>query len=309
MVSVSKLINNGLLLAGQGAYQDLASPQQAAIEQYNIIRFLGGAAPYIQHQGFGISTDIPDQCTLEQVQLFSRHGERYPSTKSGKSYKAIYEKLMAYNSTFKGELAFLNDDYKYFVPDSVYLEKETTPKNSDSIYAGTTDEMKHGIAFRTKYGELYDVNSTLPIFTSNSGRVYQSSQFFARGFMGDDYSDETVKTNIISEDADRGANSLTPRDGCLTYDKEANSDLVDEYSKQYLTDALNRFKASNPGLNLTESDIYSLFGYCAYELNVRGASPMCDIFTNEEYIKYSYSVDLDDYYSNSAGNNMTILRC
>nr|2GFI_A Chain A, phytase [Debaryomyces castellii]2GFI_B Chain B, phytase [Debaryomyces castellii] len=302
---VSKLINNGLLLVGQGAYQDLASPQQASVEQYNIIRFLGGAAPYIQNKGFGISTDIPDQCTLEQVQLFSRHGERYPSTGSGKKYKAVYEKLMSYNGTFKGELAFLNDDYEYFVPDSVYLEKETSPKNSDSIYAGTTDAMKHGIAFRTKYGELFDTNDTLPVFTSNSGRVYQTSQYFARGFMGDDFSNDTVKTNIISEDADMGANSLTPRDGCFNYNENANTAIVDEYTTEYLTKALNRFKASNPGLNITEDDVSNLFGYCAYELNVKGASPMCDIFTNEEFIQYSYSVDLDDYYSNSAGNNMT----
>lgn len=305
MVSVSKLINNGLLLVGQSIYQDLASPQQSAVDQYNIIRFLGGMAPYIQNPGYGIPTEVPDQCTLEQVQLFHRHGERYPTTSNGEQLEAIYKKLMAYNGTFKGELAFLNDDYEYFVTNPEYYEKETTPSNANSMYAGTTDAMKHGIAFRTKYNDLYDSNQTLPLFTSSSERVYKTSQYFVRGFMGDEWNDESVKTNIISESPKMGANSLTPGLTCFTYNQSANADLINSYSTEYLTKALNRFKSSNPGLNLTEDDVYNLFNYCAFELNVKGSSPMCDIFTNEEFIHYSYFIDVYAYYSLSAGNNMT----
>lgn len=38
-------ILGSLLLIG-GNYDDVAAPEQAATEQYNIINFLGGAAPY-----------------------------------------------------------------------------------------------------------------------------------------------------------------------------------------------------------------------------------------------------------------------
>ena len=60
-------------------------------------------------------------------------------------------------------------------------------------------------------------------FSSNSGRCYQTSRYFARGFLGDDFKEgKTVKFNIISEDADVGANSLTPRSAC-SKNKELSS--------------------------------------------------------------------------------------
>ena len=130
MVSVSKLINNGLFLTSQSVFQDVATPQQASVQQYNILNFLGGSAPYIQRNGYGISTDIPAGCEIAQIQLYSRHGERFPTASSGKDYEKIYAKFKNYNGTFKGDLSFLND-YTYFVKDQSNYAKETSPKNSD----------------------------------------------------------------------------------------------------------------------------------------------------------------------------------
>lgn len=304
MVSISKLINQGLLLVGQSPYQDLASPQQASVEQYNIINFLGGSAPYLQHPGFGISSEIPQQCTLNQAHLLSRHDSRYPSKSLGKKFEAIYTKFQNYNNSFSGDLTFLNN-YDYFVHNKNYYEKETSPKNSDSIYAGTTSALKHGTTFRTRYDEIFKPNQTLLIFTSNSGRVHQTSKYFARGFLGDDYSDELVHYSIIDEDGSQGANSLTPRDGCTNYDDGANDDKVDKYDKSYLQTILTRFQNSNSGLNITTDDVEQLFQWCAFEINVNGSSPFCNLFSNEEFIKSSYAIDLENYYSHGAGNNLT----
>ncbi|KAL6454678.1 PHO5 Repressible acid phosphatase [Candida maltosa Xu316] len=306
MVSVSKLVNSGLVLAGQSVFQDVATPQQARTQEYNIINFLGGSAPYLQRSGFGISTDIPETCEIEQVQLFSRHGERYPSVSVGKNLEAIYKKIQNYNGTFKGELAFLNDGYTYFVPDSELYEKETSPKNSQGLYAGTTNALRHGAAFRAKYDSLYKINSTLPVFSSNSGRCYETSRYFARGFLGDDFEEgKTVKFSIISEDEDSGVNSLTPRYGCPNYNSSANSATVKEYNTTYLKDIADRLVKENPGFNITASEISSFVDWCAFETNVRGSSPFCDIFTNEEFVKASYANDLSNYYSNGPGNNFT----
>ncbi|ABN67079.1 secreted acid phosphatase [Scheffersomyces stipitis CBS 6054] len=309
MVSISKLINNGLLLVGQSVFEDVATPQQAAVEQYNVVKFLGGSAPYVQRNGFGINTDLPDQCTYEQVQLFSRHGERYPAQSDGKNYEPIWKKFQSYNGTYKGSLAFLND-YEYFVPNSELYEKETTPGNSQGLYSGTTNALRHGAYFRSKYNSLYNENSTepLPIFTSNSGRCAMTSNYFARGFLGEDYEEgETVVYNIIAEEADQGANSLTPRISCNTYNSSLHNDVVNKYNTSYLNTIQKRLVGENPGLNLTATDVSYLFGWCAYEINVRGASPFCDIFTNEEFIKNSYHTDLSNYYSNGPGNNATLV--
>lgn len=305
MVAISNLLNNGLLLASQLIYRGLATPEQASAQQYNVVRFLGGAGPYVQHPGFGISTDVPDQCTLEQVHLLSRHGERYPSKSVGKSLEAIMAKINDWNETWVGELAFLND-YTYFVTNSDYYEKETSPFNSEGTYAGTSDAQRHGASFRSKYQSLFNATSeVLNVFTSNSGRVHQTSKYFARGFLGDEYSDEAVDYYVISEDADMGANSLTPRTACVNWDDSVNDDLVDEYNTTFLETARDRIVEGNGDFNLTSADVENLFSWCAYETNVRGSSPFCTLFNNEEFVRYSYSVDLSTYYSNSFGNNLT----
>lgn len=305
MVAISKLINNGLLLAGQQVFRDLASPEQASVESYNVVRFLAGSGPYVQHPGYGISTDIPDQCTLEQVHLLSRHGERYPSKGTGKKLEAIMNKVQSYNGTFKGDLEFFND-YTFFVSDSNLYEKETSAYNSEGTFAGTVDATRNGMSFRSKYSSLFNSTSeTLKVFTSNSGRCHETSKYFARGFMGDEYSNESVNYYIIDEAPEMGANSLTPRDGCTAYNPDAQDDVVAKYNTSYLETAKNRIILQNQDFNLTAADVHSLFDWCAYEINVRGSSKVCDLFNNEEYVRYSYSRDLETYYGNSFGNNMT----
>lgn len=305
MVAISKLINNGLLLAGQQIFSNVASPQQASAEQYNVVRFLAGAGPYIQHPGFGISTDVPDQCTLEQVHLLSRHGERFPSTGSGEDFEAIMAKFDDYNETFAGPLAFLND-YTYFVSSSDLYEKETSPINSQSIYAGTLNAQRHGMSFRSKYQSLFNASEeALNVFASNSGRVHQTAKYFARGFLGDEYSDETVAYYILDEDEKMGANSLTPRSACTAFDQDAQTDVIAQLNSSWLDVARDRLLEENESLDLTSDDVENLFKWCAYEINVRGSSPFCDLFTNEEFVKYSYSQDVDNYYSNSFGNNVS----
>lgn len=304
MVSVSKLVNNGLLLVNQAIYKDVATPQQAAIEAFNVINFMGGAGPYIQRPSYGISADLPDQCEIKQVQLISRHGARYPTISTGKGFKSLYDKFQNYNGTFKGDLAFLND-YEFFVHDSDLYEKETTAKNSEGTYAGTNDMLIHGAAFRSKYNDIFNENQTLLVFTSNSGRIHMSSKYFARGFLGDDYEEDKVLYSIINEEDSMGANSLTPSNGCAALNDSINDELVNQYDSSYLEGILTRLVDQNPGLNLTTSDISKLFPWCAYELNVNGSSPFCSLFTNDELIHYSYSVDLDKYYLVGPANNLT----
>ncbi|CAI5759322.1 unnamed protein product [Candida verbasci] len=306
MVSLSNILNHGLLLISPSIFVDVATPQQASIEQYNIINFLGGSAPYKQRSGYGISTDLPANCSYEQIQMISRHSERMPSTGDGQFFNQVLSNFNSYKEShvFKGDLSFLNN-YEYFVTNPEYYEKETNLSNSDSPYTGTTNSQRHGSFFRQKYGSLYNPNEKLPVFTSNSGRCYQSSNYFARGFLGDLYSDDTVEYVIIDEDSKMGANSLTPRYACKNINSGAQSNKSDQFDKSYLDDILNRWLVDNPGLNITTSQISGLFLWCAFEINVRGYSPFCNLFTLDEFIRSGYQNDVGNYYSIGEGNNMS----
>jgi len=61
----------------------------------------------------------------------------------------------------------------------------------------------------------------------------------------------------------------------------------------------------NPGLELTTDHISGLFLWCPYEINVKGSSPVCSLFTNDEFICDGYYNDLEKYYTKGPGNPIT----
>ncbi|CAI5756103.1 unnamed protein product [Candida verbasci] len=301
MVSITKILSSGLIFATQDQFRDVNSPELAAKEQYNIVKYLAAAGPYIQHPGFGVSTDIPDECTINSVQYYGRHGERFPGLSAGLKHKQIVDKLQRYNNTFKGELAFLND-YQYYVPNEDLYEYETTPANSIGPYTGYETAIKAGAAFRSKYGQLYNDSEILPLFYSASARVEETALNFATAFIGEKYSDDKIRKVIVSENATSGLNSATPRWGCPSWNSSAYGNYTSKFPTTYLNKTVTRFTNENPGLNITTDDVSNLFQICAYELNSRGYSPFCNIFTQDEFVTYGYQEDLNSYYSSGPGN-------
>ncbi|CAH6718786.1 acid phosphatase Pho11p [[Candida] jaroonii] len=301
MVSIQKVIYGGLLNLPSNIWRTVANPDLAATEQYNLNKYLYGNGPYIQFSGFGIDPSIPDNCTLEQVQLYMRHGERFPGLSGGLGYEAVVNKLQAYNQSIEGPLSFLND-YEWFVPDQALYEYETTPANSKGPYNGQDTGIRAGSSFRSKYNELYDDSKPLPVFSAASQRVWQTSKFFAQGFLGENYTDDNVDINVISENSTQGFNTLTPRWGCLNFDPKDNVTYYSAYPNDFQKRIVERLTESNPGLNLTVSDIPTLFDICGYETSAMGFSQFCSLFTQDEFVEYSYVKDLMFYYYEGPGN-------
>lgn len=272
--------------------------------QEAIFPFLGGAGPHFSFPlDYGIPKEVPEKCEMTQVQVFARHGERYPTKSSGTSMLQTYYKLANYTGTFNDSLSFMNDDYEFFVQDTSNFEEETTMKNSlDPLnpYTGEMDAKKHSREFLAQYEDLISDTPNFAIFTSNSKRCHDTAKFFIDG-LGKDYN---ISLQVVDENATSGANSLTPRYSCAKFDEDENSDLLATYSQDYLTDISDRLNNENRGLNLTAKDASNLFAWCAYELNVRGYSYVCDVFTEEELIFYSYEDDLESYYENGNGNSL-----
>ncbi|KAG7662826.1 uncharacterized protein J8A68_003681 [[Candida] subhashii] len=295
MVAISKVLSSGLIFASQDQFRNVAGPELAAKSQYNIVKYLAAAGPYIQNNGFGISTSTPPQCEVEHVQLYMRHGERFPGLAAGQTHKQIVDKLQSYNGIFNGDLSFLND-YEYYVPNEDLYEYETTPANSEGPYTGYETAIRAGGSFRAKYGHLYDPNENLPIFIAASFRVYETALNFATSFLGEKYSEKILDKVIVTEDKDAGFNSLTPRWGCPAFEPNHYKDQLSKFPTTYLDNIVSRFTSANPGLNITSDDAFQLFQICAYEMNSRGYSPFCDIFTEDEFVTYGYHNDLTFYY-------------
>ncbi|CEP63512.1 histidine phosphatase family protein LALA0_S08e04192g [Lachancea lanzarotensis] len=274
--------------------------------QEDIFPYLAGSAPHFSYPlSYGVSKEVPDQCVLQQVQLFARHGERYPTNNTGASLTTLYKKLNNYSSKFSGALEFLDDDYEFFLPDPSNFEELTTWNNIlDPInpYVGEWDAQKHGREFFQQYGELLKNKTSFPIFTSNSKRVHDTAKFFGDA-LGDKFN---ISYQIIDEDPSMGANSLTTLNSCATYNKTAKADVYSKFTTKYLSDIANRLNTENKGLNLSKSEANSLFAWCAYEINVKGYSNMCDVFTDEELTYYAYNDDMTSYYYHGPGNPLGI---
>lgn len=291
-----------LLALGAEAFP-VAKDSSKIGSQEDIFKYLGGAAPYFSFPGdYGISAEIPSQCSLEQVQMFARHGERFPSIHRGQQLANIYYKFGNYSKPLKGDLSFLND-YDFFIYGDNVLEEEVTAENTmDPLnpYTGEANAKQHGRLFYEQYSDLFENVTELPVFTSSNKRVYDTAVNFASGLgRGINSSIQT-----LSEKAFMGANSLTPASSCYTWDADERYDVLGNFSTQYLKDISSRLTKENKGLNITQKDVQLLFQWCAYEINVRGYSPMCEIFTEEDFIQYSYWNDLQGYYEDGPGNSV-----
>ncbi|KAG7877113.1 hypothetical protein KL937_005044 [Ogataea polymorpha] len=287
---VGAIVANGLIL--HPGYD------QVATDQYNLLKFMIGAGPFVEHSGFGIPLDTPPHCEIEQAQLFMRHGERFPTKSSGKQYKKFYDKLKKANITdYKGPLAFI-EDLEYFVPDSDNYELETTR----GLYSGLLNAFKFGTYLRERYDSLVDTSSVLPIFAASEDRVVDTARSFGRGFFGPDYATSCSIQVVNETDTSKGANALTTKDNCPTY----NSSFYDySFGDEIFQREADRLNELSPGFNITADDIITMGTYCAYETNVKGHSSFCDALSREAFIALQYNNDVTKFYQFGPGYNMS----
>ncbi|CCH42204.1 Acid phosphatase PHO11 [Wickerhamomyces ciferrii] len=272
---------------------------QEALDQFSVLRFLGTASPYVQNTGYGIERDAPYQCKVTQANLISRHGERYPTSNQGKKMAKHFEQIQNGTETIEGPLSFLKD-YEFKALDEEGLDQET----GKGPYSGLLDLYKHGALFRDRYDDLYNEGDEIKFYSASQKRVVESAKKFAQGFLGESYNESYIQE--IDEDTnDLGANSLTPVNACNNYDKHINQDKIDELSTSFLNKTADRLNNQSPGINLIPEQVGSLIYYCGFELNVEGSNQICEIFTTDELLAYSYTKDVSYYYEKGPGNNLS----
>ncbi|CDO92877.1 unnamed protein product [Kluyveromyces dobzhanskii CBS 2104] len=271
----------------------------------SIFPLLNGQGPHYDYpQSFGIPVEVPDQCTVEHVQMLARHGERYPTASKGKLMTALWKKLKVFQGEYSGPLEIFND-YEFFVSNKTYFDQLTNSSDVDpsNPYTGakTADHLGKYIAYN--YGELFSDSN--PVFTSSSGRVHQTAEYVVSALEKE--LGVKIDLQIIQEDAKAGANSLTPADSCTTINEDLGDERFENVTLPYTTDIRNRWMKKNSNLNLTleQDDIELLVDWCAFETSVKGSSAVCDLFERNDLITYSYYANVNNFYRRGAGNPMS----
>lgn len=270
--------------------------QQQALDMFNILKHQGGQGPYSTHPGYGIERDVPEQCTIEQAQMFMRHGERYPAKSLGTSLTKFFAQIKDKNLTAKNDLYWLND-YSSPALDAEFFEAEST----EGFYNGYASMYQAGAEIRARYGHLWQDNVTLPFFTAAQERIVVSAVNVARGFFGANWTDNSEFV-VLNETENMGLNSLTPVEGCPAFNGSYKEDYSAKWAEIGLERALNKFKKNLPGINATTSDIANVMSLCMYDLNVIGSSPWCEYFSADDWVAFDYYHMLDYYYYCGNGN-------
>lgn len=213
------------------------------------IKHSGGRGPYLDRDSVGIDRDTPAGCSVDQVIMIKRHGERYPAKYEAKPILDALQKVRKATITSdSGDLAFVRN-WEYYVPDDCY-EVETTTGS----HAGLLDAYNHGKEYRERYGDLWDGENVLPLFASDLHRVIDTARHFGEGFFGTEEYLSKAALNIISESTDRGADSLTPK---CRGSKPASEEICNGWPHDLpqFHPAAERLNAQYPGLDLDWKDV------------------------------------------------------
>ncbi|KAH7910544.1 histidine phosphatase superfamily [Hygrophoropsis aurantiaca] len=269
---------------------------------FNLLRNWGNLSPWysVGKGAFGIDSgpEPPETCRITGLHLLHRHGARYPTSWASFGGPASFAgKLHKYAADWEatGKLSFLND-WTYKLGEEVL-----TPFGRQQLF-------DLGVSMRLKYGFLlknFTETNTIPVFrTESQDRMLASAMNFAIGFFG--YPFDGQYQQQITIEANGFNNTFAPYETCPNAKAHNKADrsltYVKEWTSIYLHHAHKRLQHHIPGFNLTIEDVYTMQKLCAYETVAIGYSKFCELFTEEEWEGFNYSLDLTFWYDSAFGS-------
>ncbi|KAK1546651.1 histidine acid phosphatase [Colletotrichum paranaense] len=278
--------------------QDINLPASESAE--HPLEHLGANGPWFAGPNVNeISSEIPENCYVDQAAYVSRHGSRYPDTGAYNGWVSMQERFHAGNYTASGSLSFLPR----------WQTALTNPSSQIANLSPTGYKEAHdlGYTLRSRYPGLYTEGEDFMVWANNYSRVLQTAKLFVRGFLG---TNATLLGDIVSVTS-RGfaagiGDSLAPSDMCPAFKDTEGGDYVTAWNNVYIPPILTRLQALIDGnLTLTQSDVSQIPYLCGFESQITGRlSPWCDIFSDEEYLQYEYFQDLRYYYGVGLGTDV-----
>ncbi|KAM0584477.1 hypothetical protein ACHAQF_007602 [Verticillium nonalfalfae] len=257
-----------------------------ATQDEGLFRLMGYLAPYEPSPGFGVDEyGLPEGAEIVQLQMLSRHGSRYPTLNSsvtglGDRLKAAAGKVKA-----KGALEFLNR-WTYELGHEILVPK------------GRSELFESGVLHSYMYSQLYNTNSKIIVRTTTQDRMLKSAEYFLAGFFGLEWTNNATIEVIIEQSGFN--NSLAGYLNCPNaWKHQVGTEASLDWQSRYLANATTRLQGLIEGYDWTIEDTYAAQTMCPYETVAYGYSRWCELFTYEEWLGFSYAVDLA-----FSGNNM-----
>ncbi|GKT55460.1 histidine acid phosphatase [Colletotrichum tofieldiae] len=140
-------------------------------------------------------------------------------------------------------------------------------------------------------------------------RMLKSAEYWLAGFFGLEWTNNATIEVIIEQD--RANNSLAGYLNCPNARKQnGGDDAAQVWISNYLANATARLRGMADGYDWNINDTYAAQTMCPYETVAYGFSLFCDLFTYEEWVGFSYSVDLafagNNAFQNPAGRAVGI---
>ncbi|KAK7954041.1 histidine acid phosphatase [Apiospora saccharicola] len=290
----------GVSAAGQplSPAQDINLPVGANAAEP--LKWLGANGPWFAGENVnGISTDIPDNCYVDQAAYVSRHGSRFPDQGAYNGWVSLQQKLSAGGYTASGSLSFMPSWKTVLTNPSKQIAMESP--------TGIKEAQDMGYQLRTRYPSLYKDGDNFMVWANNYTRVLQTAHMFIRGFLGWESDSLGSVVAVTSKGFPGGVgDSLAPSDMCPNFADGEGSEQQSIWDKIWIPPVQARLNALIAGnLTLTAGDITSIPYLCGYESQITGRlSPWCDVFTDEELKAYQYSNDMRYFYGIGPGTDL-----
>lgn len=249
-----------------------------------------------------IDNAIPSGCTLNFVQILSRHGARDPTASKTTKYQALVQQIQDSVTTYGAGYEFI-ETYEY----TLGADQLTT--------FGQQELINSGIKFYSRYESLTRTISPF-VRTSGEDRVVESALNWTQGFhaarladkaaggVSDSYPYDIV---VISEDT--GSNNTLDHGLCTAFEDGADSNIGDNaqalWQSVFVPNITARLNANLPGANLTDTDTIYLMDMCPFNTvadTTGTVSEWCGLFTDDEWASYDYYETLGKFYGFGTGN-------
>ncbi|WAO91839.1 Hypothetical protein NCS54_00932300 [Fusarium falciforme] len=252
--------------------------------QFDPLLHLPGISPYFDAVGFGLAHAAPEGCTVDVASYLIRHASIYANDAEYEDYiKPFLFKLEKHRGGFSGPLKFFN---KWYSPIDEKRLEDVTP-------AGKLDAKQVGRHLMKRYRHL--ALSVKRVMADTKARTYDTAKAFVDAFPN---SGDIEFVRADKENLNNATRALLPHKACSEFSKDPGTKEQHEFLNVYGKQVSRRLSPYTPDdYDLDPKDVFALQSICGYESAIRGRrSPMCDLFSDAEWLSYEYAWDMKYAY-------------